>query len=86
MFQDRISGVLDAHLTNVNNRLSEVMKVLTIMSTIVLPLTLVAGFWGMNVRLPAFPGGDSAQFWWVMGLSASIVAVMLGYFRSKDWV
>ncbi len=86
MFQDRISGILDAHLTNVSNKLNEVMKVLTVMSTIVLPLTLVAGLWGMNVPLPQFPGGDAAQFWWIFGISTVIVVLMLGYFRGRRWV
>jgi magnesium transporter len=86
MFHDRLAGILDAHLTNVNNRLNEVMKVLTVMSTIVLPLTLIAGYWGMNVPLPEFPGGASAQFWWVMGLSAAVVAVMLSIFRGRRWL
>ncbi len=86
IFQDRITGILDAHLTNVSNRLNEVMKVLTVMSTIVLPLTLVAGLWGMNVRLPTFPGGESLQFWWISGLSALIVLVMLTYFRGRRWI
>jgi magnesium transporter len=86
IFQDRISGILDAHLTNVSNRLNEVMKVLTVMSTIVLPLTLVAGLWGMNVRLPHFPGGEAAQFWWISGMSAVIVVAMLAYFRGRKWV
>jgi magnesium transporter len=86
IFQDRISGILDAHLTNVSNRLNEVMKVLTVMSTIVLPLTLVAGLWGMNVHLPHFPGGDAAQFWWISGLSAVIVVAMLVYFRRRRWI
>lgn len=86
IFQDRISGILDAHLTNVSNGLNEVMKVLTVLSTIVLPLTLVAGYWGMNVPLPSFPGGAGAQFWWVVGLSAAIVVAMLGYFRTRRWL
>lgn len=86
IFQDRISGILDAHLTNVSNRLNEVMKVLTVMSTIVLPLTLVAGYWGMNVPLPRLPGGDAAQFYWVVGLSAAIVVVMLRFFRTRHWL
>ena len=86
IFQDRISGILDAHLTNVSNRLNEVMKVLTVMSTIVLPLTLVAGLWGMNVPLPPFPGGAGAQFWWISGISAAIVTMMLVYFRNRRWI
>src|SRR6185503_1942058 len=55
IFQDRITGILDAHLTNVSNRLNEVMKVLTVVSTIFMPLTLLSGLWGMNIMLPVFP-------------------------------
>ena len=42
-----------------------VMKVLTIITTIFMPLTLLAGMWGMNVTLPELPGGPAAQFWWI---------------------
>ena len=49
IFQDRITGMLDAHLSNVSNRLNEVMKVLTVVATIFMPLTLLAGLYGMNV-------------------------------------
>src|SRR5882762_10278578 len=51
IFQDRITGILDAHLSNVSNRLNEVMKVLTILSTIFMPLTVLTGMYGMNVPL-----------------------------------
>ena len=70
MFQDRITGMLDAHLSNVSNRLNEVMKVLTVVSTIFMPLTLLTGIYGMNVPLPHFPGGDATQFWWLFGIMA----------------
>jgi len=86
MFQDRITGMLDAHLSNVSNRLNEVMKVLTVVATIFMPPTLLAGVWGMNVPLPRFPGGDAAQFWWVAGLSAAMMAAMLVAFRRRRWI
>lgn len=86
LFQDRITGILDAHLSNVSNRLNEVMKVLTIASTLLLPPTMLAGFYGMNVPLPHFPGGEAAQFWWVAGICVAIAAAMLGYFRSRRWI
>ena len=57
-FQDRISGILDAHLSAVSNQLNSVMKVLTLISTIFLPLTVLTGMYGMNVPLPHMPGGD----------------------------
>lgn len=86
MFQDRITGILDAYLTNVSNKLNEVMKVLTVVSTIFMPLTLVAGVWGMNVHLPQFPGSDDAQFWWVLGLCIAIIGSMLTFFRTRRWL
>jgi magnesium transporter len=86
IFQDRISGILDAHLTNVSNRLNEVMKVLTVVSTIFMPITFLSGLWGMNVPLPHLPGGDALQFWWLFGIMIVIVVFMLGLFRSKHWI
>ena len=60
LFQDRVTGILEVHLATVSNRLNQVMKVLTVMSTIFLPLTVLTGMWGMNVPLPHFPGGPEA--------------------------
>ena len=86
MFQDRITGMLDAHLSNVSFRLNEVMKVLTIVTLLFMPPTLVAGIWGMNVTLPHLPGGDPAQFWWMVGVMAAMTAVMLLVFRIRRWI
>jgi magnesium transporter len=85
-FQDRITGVLDAHLSNVSNRLNEVMKVLTIVSVIFLPLMLLTSMYGMNVPLPQFPGGETAQFWWLAAISTVITVGMLVYFRMRRWL
>jgi magnesium transporter len=86
LFQDRITGMLDAHLSNVSNRLNEVMKVLTIVATVLMPLTLLTGIYGMNVPLPRFPGGEALQFWWLFGIGAAITAGMLTMFRRKRWI
>jgi magnesium transporter len=86
IFQDRITGMLDAHLTQASNRLNEVMKVLTVVATIFGPPTLIAGIWGMNVPLPHFPGGEAAQFWWVCGGMLVMIACMLLAFRRKHWI
>jgi magnesium transporter len=85
-FADRISSLLDAHLSNVSNQLNGVMKVLTIISTIFMPLTVLTGIYGMNLGLPHFPGSDGMQFWWVMGLMVAISLVMLTFFRRKGWL
>jgi magnesium transporter len=86
MFQDRITGMLDAHLSNVSFRLNEVMKVLTLVTVLFMPPTLIAGIWGMNVPLPHFPGGEAAQFWWVIGAMAAMIVAMLVVFRGRRWI
>jgi magnesium transporter len=86
IFHDRISGILEAHLSNVSNRLNEVMKVLTVVSVIFMPLTLLAGLYGMNVTLPHFPGGEALQFWWLCAISVIVILVMLALFRKKHWI
>jgi magnesium transporter len=86
LFQDRVTGILDAHLSAISNRLNTVMKVLTVMSTIFLPLTVLTGMWGMNVHLPVLPGGEAAQFWWVVAAMLAISGAMLVLFRRNGWL
>jgi len=86
MFQDRITGMLDAHLSNVSFRLNEVMKVLTLVTVLFLPPTLIAGVWGMNLPLPRFPGGDAAQIWWVVGGMVVVTGGMFLFFRRRRWM
>jgi magnesium transporter len=86
LFQDRVTGILEAHLSAISNRLNTVMKVLTVMSTIFLPLTVLTGMWGMNVALPVLPGGEAAQFWWVAGAMLTISGAMLAFFRRNGWL
>ena len=86
MFQDRITGILDAHLTNVSNRLNQIMQVLTTLATVFMPLTLLSGLWGANILLPRFPGGDAAQFWWLCGLMVAVAVGMAGWFRRQRWM
>ena len=60
-FQDRITSLLDAHLSIVSNQLNTVMKILTVIATVFMPLTFITGLYGMNVDLPHFGlGGDDA--------------------------
>lgn len=85
-FQDRVSGLLEAYLSAQSNRLNQVMKVLTVISTIFMPLTVLTGMYGMNVPLPQFPGGPAMQFWWIMGIVTVIVVTMLAAFKRRDWM
>jgi magnesium transporter len=85
LFQDRITGILEVNLATVSNRMNRVMQLLAAMSTIFLPLTVLTGMWGMNVTLPALPGGKDAQFWWVLAMMVAIGAAMLAIFRRQRW-
>lgn len=84
--QDRVTGLLDAYLSSQSNRMNQVMKVLTVIATIFMPLTVLTGLYGMNVTIPQLPGGPDAQFWWVMGMVGAISAAMLALFHRKDWL
>ena len=86
VFKDITPIMLDAHLSNVSFRLNEVMKVLTLVTVLFMPPAVIAGLWGMNVPLPHLPGGDAAQFWWVVGGIVGISIGMLAYFRSRRWI
>jgi len=86
LFQDRVTGIFAVNLSTVSNRLNQVMKLLTVMSTIFLPLTVLTGMWGMNIPLPHFPGGPDVQFWWVTGIMIFLIGAMLAFFRRNKWI
>jgi magnesium transporter len=86
LFQDRVTGIHEVNLATISNRLNNVMKVLTVMSTIFLPLTVLTSMWGMNITLPHFPGGEAAQFWWLSGLMVAVIVAMLAVFRGNRWL
>jgi magnesium transporter len=85
LYQDRITSLLDAHLSFTSNRLNVVMKRLTVISTIFLPLTVLTGMYGMNVTLPHFPGGEPLQFWWLLGLMLAIAVGLFWYFSRDNY-
>jgi magnesium transporter len=83
--RDIVSGMHDTYLSSVSNRLNEVMKVLTIWATIFIPLTFLAGVYGMNFKY--FP--ELGWKWGYAGFWAIIVTVsgfMLLHFRKKKWL
>ncbi len=87
MFQDRVTSILEAHLSNVSYRLNEVMRVLTVITVIFMPLTLVAGIYGMNMHLPGIGNPDDPRpFWGLMALMAATVVVMLFFFKKRGWM
>jgi magnesium transporter len=83
--RDMLSGMLDIYLSSVSNRMNEVMKVLTIIATIFIPLTLIAGIYGMNFRyMPELESQWSYPL--VLLVMLGIGILMLIYFRKKRWL
>ena len=85
-FQDRITSLLDANLAIVSNQLNSIMKILTVIATVFMPLTFITGLYGMNVDLPHFGLGGITMFWVLMGLMTAIVGIMLFLFRKRGWI
>ena len=83
--RDMSSGILDTYLASISNRMNEVMKVLTIMATLFMPLTMIAGIYGMNFdHMP--------ELHWRWGYPA-VLLIMIGtavlmvmYFRRRKWI
>ena len=85
-FGDRITSLLDAHLSTVSNQLNSVMKILTVIATIFMPLTFITGLYGMNVTLPHFGLGETAVFWALLFLMMTVSTGMLIFFRIRKWI
>jgi magnesium transporter len=67
-----------------SHRVNDILRVLTAISVIVLPLTLIASVWGMNVGVPG--EGDLTAFWIVVGAMGAILVAMVAYFRRRGWL
>ncbi len=84
-FRDMLSGMLDIYLSSVSNRMNEVMKVLTVIATIFIPLTFVAGIYGMNFKYMP----ELEQTWsypMILILMLVVALLMVVYFRRRKWV
>ena len=84
-YRDLITGLLDAHLSVVSNRLNEVMKVLTIFSAIMMPLTFIVGVYGMNFdNMPELR--SRYGYFVVLGVMAVVASGMLLFFWKRGWL
>jgi len=84
-FRDMLSSLTDLYMTSVSNRMNEVMKVLTIIATIFIPLSFVAGVYGMNFTFMPELGWKYGYFC-VLGLMFCMAAAMVVYFKRKRWM
>lgn len=84
-YRDLISGSLEAYLSVVSNRLNEIMKVLTIFSAVMLPLTFIAGVYGMNFdNMPELHSRYGYYAAW--GIMITVAVAMLLFFRRRGWI
>lgn len=83
-YKELIEGLSKTYDSLQTNRINEIIKVLTLISTILLPITFIASLYGMNVGLPM--GGHPAAFWMVMGVMILIILGFILYFRRKRWM
>ena len=84
-YREALSSSFDAYMSSISNDMNQVMKVLSVMATIMLPLTVISGVYGMNFLV--IPGArDPAGFWYVIGLMVILIVVMLGLFKKKGWM
>lgn len=84
-YREVITGMLDIYLSSINNRISEVMKVLTMIATIFIPLTFIVGIYGMNFKyMPELEWKWSYPIVWLVMI---IIGVLMGvYFKRKKWL
>ncbi|WP_338733495.1 magnesium/cobalt transporter CorA [Mangrovimonas cancribranchiae] len=85
IYREMIWSLMDLYMTNISNRMNEVMKVLTIIATIFIPLTFIAGIYGMNFdNMPELHYNNAYYIVW--GIMIIIFLGMIYYFRRKKWL
>ena len=89
-YREIVSGLMDLHLSAISNRMNEVMKVLTIIATIFIPLSFVAGIYGMNFSTDASPWNMpelNTRFGYpvLLMLLAGVAGGMIVFFKRKGW-
>jgi magnesium transporter len=85
-YQDVAASVMDVYLSAQNNRMNQIMKQLTVVATIFMPLTLLSGIYGMNLIRGMWPAPETVwSFAAVVGSMVAIAGGMAAYFRRKNW-
>jgi len=87
-YRDLLSGATDLYLSTVSNRQNDVMKQLTVIATIFLPLSFITGFFGMNFSFLVNQVIHASWTFWVLGIGSMVLTcvALLVFFRRKGWV
>ena len=83
-YKEVVEGLEQTNESVISHRQNDVLRVLTIFSVILLPLTLISGIFGMNVHFPGFD--TAALFWAIVGVMVATIVGMVGFFRWKRWL
>jgi magnesium transporter len=83
-YKEVVEALEETNESVISHRVNDVLRVLTSISVMVLPLTLLASLWGMNVGVPG--EGSHTAFWIVVGAMVALLGGMLGYFRKRGWL
>lgn len=83
-YKEIVEALEDTNEALISHRVNDILRVLTAISVVVLPLTLVASIWGMNVAVPG--EGDTEDFYVILGGMLVILVGMLTYFRRRGWL
>lgn len=87
--RDLVTGTLETYLSMVNNRMNEVVKILTVITTFFMPLSFITSFFGMNffnARIPLYSWTEKSIFILVILLMFSTPIIMLGWLRKRGWM
>ena len=83
-YKEVVGALAETNESVISHRVNDILRVLTSISVIVLPLTLIASIWGANVHVPG--EGDTTAFWILLGSMVALLVAMVGYFRNRGWL
>jgi magnesium transporter len=83
-YKEVVEALEDTNESVISHRVNDILRFLTSISVIVLPLTLIASIWGMNVGVPG--EGDSSDFYIVVGAMVALLVMMVAFFRRRGWL
>ena len=83
-YKEVVEALEETNESVLSHRVNEVLRVLTAFSVVILPLTLMASIWGMNVAVPG--EGDSGAFWAIIAGMVGLLVGMLAFFRRRGWL
>jgi magnesium transporter len=83
-YKEVVEGLEQTNESVISHRQNNVLRILTVFSVVLLPLTLISGIFGMNVDFPGF--GTAEAFWVIVGVMIGLAASLVGFFRYKRWL